>query len=944
MRQKFLFLIPIFFVIGFIFASSASATITCPTASPQGVGCASEPSQLYYCSGSCRSMDLAYCPTNELTAVSPCATLDSCGACSTCIADYLLCTASTYPTRSCTYNDPADHCATLTNSNCTAGACASCDPGYTLCATDNTCIATQSCESWETFNACTNACEGTAPTLKLGYDSVPASGNTVIQSATYPALYIPPTSYVGIGTSEPNDIFSITGSGTAAPAGSSDTGHNYASTYLSTDDYALVNYGLAKTLIAGGSGSTVGYWGLSGSNLFASSTDWNVGIGTTSPVEKLDVVGAVRSTGTYDYVKFVAGSTASGYSRPGFAMGVTGGTFTNASMRFYPDVASGVYKDTTFEVDNSSDLADVNIKRTFFRQTVSTFDFITASYAGNTAGTPIRIGTQGLGGITSPAIYISSTTAQNVGIGTTAPGAKLQINVDGPALRIMGTSGGTRYYDVGRGLTGASSSGYLAINGAEGGVAGYQFMYNNTPKITFNIAGDVGIGTTAPAARLEVVPASGYAILAGTSTAMTYKIGNVAIPTADTDVATKQYVDDGDEVSQSAYWNLNGSNLYASSTDWNVGIGTTEPGFKLEIGDANPNIGFTETDSGNKQWHIRGISGSFEFVETGVGTRLFLQSGGNVGIGTTAPGKELALNGDFQIDLKPGTVTGKHLWMESSNGYARIRTDSGALYFSASTIQYSGNLIPDISNNRNLGASNRYWLSAYTSSLFTPLLIGGTAVDSKITYKSTTGAGTAAGIAHQWVGGTDGGTVVATMLNNGNVGIGTTAPTASLEVVPPSDYAILAGTSTAMTYKIGNVAAPTADTDVATMGWVNSTLAPVAFASYSTSTPLEYNGSQSGYTGVDALCNAVESGSHVCTADEILYTINSGNGADIPLDTTFWISNGPPGYTANANDCQGWTSASATADYGAVWIKLASGDGFGGLNRCSLTYQFACCK
>jgi hypothetical protein len=58
-------------------------------------------------------------------------------------------------------------------------------------------------------------------------------------------------------------------------------------------------------------------------------------------------------------------------------------------------------------------------------------------------------------------------------------------------------------------------------------------------------------------------------------------------------------------------------------------------------------------------------------------------------------------------------------------------------------------------------------------------------------YKSTTGVGTPTGIAYQWTGGTNGGTVIATMLNNGNVGIGTTAPTARLHLP--------AGTATAST-------------------------------------------------------------------------------------------------------------------------------------------------
>jgi hypothetical protein len=47
-------------------------------------------------------------------------------------------------------------------------------------------------------------------------------------------------------------------------------------------------------------------------------------------------------------------------------------------------------------------------------------------------------------------------------------------------------------------------------------------------------------------------------------------------------------------------------------------------------------------------------------------------------------------------------------------------------------------------------------------------LIGGTEIGDKVIYKSTTGAGTATGTAHQFVGGTDGGTIIATMLNNGN--------------------------------------------------------------------------------------------------------------------------------------------------------------------------------
>jgi hypothetical protein len=113
-----------------------------------------------------------------------------------------------------------------------------------------------------------------------------------------------------------------------------------------------------------------------------------------------------------------------------------------------------------------------------------------------------------------------------------------------------------------------------------------------------------------------------------------------------------------------------------------------------------------------------------------------------------------------------------------------------------------------------------------------------------------------------------------------------------------------------------------------------------------------YNGAASGYSNVNsAVCGSAANldtgvaGAHACSTEEILSTIVSGAGASIPPNTTLWISNGPPGYFANANDCIGWTSASST-DYGTVWVKLGSGDGFGSVNVCdsSEPRQFACCK
>jgi hypothetical protein len=77
-------------------------------------------------------------------------------------------------------------------------------------------------------------------------------------------------------------------------------------------------------------------------------------------------------------------------------------------------------------------------------------------------------------------------------------------------------------------------------------------------------------------------------------------------------------------------------------------------------------------------------------------------------------------------------------------------------------------------NTYDIGASDatRPRTGYFGTSVRSPLFEGGTAAGSYITYKATTSTGTTTGIAHQFKGGTDGGTVIATMLNNGDILVG----------------------------------------------------------------------------------------------------------------------------------------------------------------------------
>lgn len=96
-----------------------------------------------------------------------------------------------------------------------------------------------------------------------------------------------------------------------------------------------------------------------------------------------------------------------------------------------------------------------------------------------------------------------------------------------------------------------------------------------------------------------------------------------------------------------------------------------------------------------------------------------------------------------------------------------------------------------------------------------------------------------------------------------------------------------------------------------------------------------------GYQAGNDLCKARLSGSHFCRTDEVIYIIQTQDVSY--FGGTAWIAEGPPGYTANSNDCNGWTSSNA-AMLGAFWELKSTGGGMGWLVNCSVSKPLACCK
>ena len=336
------------------------------------------------------------------------------------------------------------------------------------------------------------------------------------------------------------------------------------------------------------------------------------------------------------------------------------------------------------------------------------------------------------------------TQKGNVGIGTTSPGAKLSINDNGVNvvnLQLVKTIGGSNNLTIGNTFSGGST---FALNAGITAVANGGFEVRDVDAgvarmVIQKTTGNVGIGDTSPSTKIDVyqsVVGTGVADfrhvngnrillnpsynyydaynhifrgLSGTSTHMTIDLsGNVGIGT--TSVFSGAELDVyGDIVLMQKNWALRGNNANADfcieeligtgfsdtnvkltvQSGGNVGIGTTSPGSLLHIkGETKAYITFEDTTDGTigfvgdaaqmltsgtfDNLGLRG-EGGIQFGVSNV-IKMVLDSSGNVGIGTTAPGAKLQVDGGIQMSDDTDTaVAGKV-------GTVRYRTSGNNSY------------------------------------------------------------------------------------------------------------------------------------------------------------------------------------------------------------------------------------------------------------------------
>ncbi|MBK5215190.1 MAG: tail fiber domain-containing protein [Candidatus Pacebacteria bacterium] len=502
----------------------------------------------------------------------------------------------------------------------------------------------------------------------------------------------------------------------------------------------------------------------------------NVGIGTTGPGAKLDVVGTSVAGGAEGI--YVSNTTSGNANKA--LLGVTSATFSYGSLGGNETV--------------------------LFNAATSPISLVTAD------AQPIKF-------ITNYAEAMRIQSNGNVGIGTTAPGEKLEVN---GKIKVLGAFGSIiGYRSFGSNFSMDSSGVYTTTDthasyGYSGMVASWgslHFFANEvattagqtiTPSEKMTIlgaSGNVGIGTTNPVSALNVAGTTGLTWGNGSSPSKgLLTVGSQGTGGSSLFVNTPGYAStfgagfgvDGTFSGSTATINLKAFGIFPGDTGWgsnltfsttldntlnermrmdkngNVGIGTTGPTAKLEVGgnfigsapvdaiviraltDGQYQGGFInwKANIASSNFSLSKIYGGRDNVEASSKLGFFTNSdiynvadlssekmtilgNGNVGIGTTSPGSKLDVNGTIAV-------------RQSSNGTSGTPLETIGL-LGTNSLGNTGIPMPSINFVNSWTTNNNSWMNFH---------VRNNTID----------------------------TVAMTLLYNGNVGIGTTAPMYKLDL------------------------------------------------------------------------------------------------------------------------------------------------------------------
>jgi hypothetical protein len=507
----------------------------------------------------------------------------------------------------------------------------------------------------------TNGITNTAGTVGLGGT---LTSNTIINTGANSlsflglgnsqSLFIGSSGYVGIGTTSPEGTLHIF-TGSAGTVTANTNGDDLVIEFASGAgglSFISPNTSGQNIFFGDNNNSAIGriyydhptnkmQFRTNGSEQLTIDSSGNVGIGTTAPSKKLDIVGDINLTGTI----FANGTSGSA----GQVLSSTG-----VGLSWIPTSAIGSTYTFTNGLINTA--GTVGLGGTLSSNTIINTGSNTLSFLGLGNSQALFIGASGY-----------------VGVGTTNPTTELEVN---------GSIQATNHLVLGAGS--AVKFGNSA-NSVRGGANYLIFKTNSVDQMAIDASGLVGIGTTAPSKKLDVV---GDINLTGTifSNGTSGTNGQVLTSTGTgiqwvnagsiggTYVFTNGITNNGGTVglggtltsntiintgaNSLSFLGLgNSQSLFIGASGF-VGIGTTNPGYKLSFGTVGGNQSIALYDDGNvNNFYGFGAGNSmlkFYSASSAANPEMVITSTGNVGIGTTAPGYKLEVSGDALISTRLG--------------------------------------------------------------------------------------------------------------------------------------------------------------------------------------------------------------------------------------------------------------------------------------------------
>lgn len=491
---------------------------------------------------------------------------------------------------------------------------------------------------------------------RLGIFTAASAGGTE-------ALSILDNSNVGIGTTSPSAIFSVSGNSlfdlANVSSGSAAVKIRGKTSNLVTNERLLELQGYS------GLGSSAPEFGLYVTGVTTNYFQNNIGVGTTTPANALSVVGDISFTGDlYQNGSLFSGSGTSSqwtttgsdiyYSTGNVGIGTTNPTF---KLSFDNDDSASIGVDPTpayaakggdLSIAAGTGSAGGNGGGTLSLRAGNAF-----TGTGENAG-DIRLyaggnnfssgGVMGniifyrgdLNGVSHEALRMDSNG--NFGIGTTTPGYKLSVAGD------------------------INFTGDLYQNGTLVGLGGGSQWTTNGSNIYYN-TGNVGIGTTTPEAKLQILSTTEHI-------RMNYDADNYSFIRVDSS-------------GQTIFNTYGASPLFSFEKDISINGGLSIPVNRSILLDSGEDefvriIHDRDNDYGFGSNHtILSTVGGFDFILGSNNSPLLsITSSANVGIGTTTPERSLSIAGSLQLSSTDSLFTAGNRLIVNEGGSGPV-TETG---------------------------------------------------------------------------------------------------------------------------------------------------------------------------------------------------------------------------------------------------------------------------